>query len=59
MSAMRLRGWIVAGLALAGSACASAQNAPADEPVLAQDLHEQVLHLAVTVKDINGRQERR
>ena len=51
MSAMRLRGWIVAALALAWAASALAQGAPAEEPVLAQDLHEQVLRLPVTVKD--------
>ena len=56
---MRLRGWIVAALALAWTASALAQGAPADEPVLAQDLHEQVLRLPVTVKDSFGRQETR
>lgn len=56
---MRLRGWIVAALALAWAASALAQGAPADEPVLAQDLHEQVLRLPVTVKDSFGRQETR
>ena len=56
---MRLPGWIVAVLALAWAASALAQGAPADEPVLAQDLHEQVLRLPVTVKDSFGRQETR
>ncbi len=56
---MRLLGWFVAALALAWAASALAQGAPAEEPVLAQDLHEQVLRLPVTVKDSFGRQETR
>lgn len=46
--ALWLAGWVVP---------AAAQNAPADESTPAQDLHEQVLRLPVTVKDGYGRQE--
>ena len=56
VSAMRLRRWIVAATrARMGRRRRLAQNAPAEEPVLAQDLHEQVLRLPVTVKDSFGR----
>jgi dienelactone hydrolase len=48
-------------LACALSLQASAQNtaAPPDEPTPAQDLHEQVLRLPVTVKSLYGREEAR
>jgi dienelactone hydrolase len=46
-------------IASACAALAHAQNAPTDEPALAQDLHEQVLRLPVSVKNIYGREESR
>ena len=56
---MPLRSGTVAALALAWAVSALAQGAPTEEPALAQDLHEQVLRLPVTVKDGYGRQETR
>ena len=50
---------LLGGLASAAAALAAAQNTPADEPSLAQDLHEQVLRLPVTVKSQYGREETR
>ena len=50
---------LLGGLASAAAALAAAQSTPADEPSLAQDLHEQVLRLPVTVKSQYGREETR
>ena len=46
-------------IALVSAASAAAQTAPADEIALAHDLHEQVLRLPVTVKNLYGREETR
>jgi dienelactone hydrolase len=46
-------------IAGACAALAAAQILNGDEPVIAQDLHEQVLRLPVTVKNIYGREETR
>jgi dienelactone hydrolase len=57
VSALRRLRPLLAVLACAGALPAHAQASPPDELTPAQDLHEQVLRLPVTVKDGYGRQE--
>src|SRR5262245_55373924 len=46
-------------IAAAWAAAAWAQPAATEDAVIAQDLHEQVLRLPVTVKNLYGREETR
>lgn len=59
MTNARLIRLLLGCIASACGAIAPAQNGPADEPALAQDLHEQVLRLPVSVKNVYGRDETR
>jgi dienelactone hydrolase len=59
VTAARAIGLLWACVASIGAALAQAQQAPADDHATAQDLHEQVLRLPVTVKNIFGREESR
>jgi dienelactone hydrolase len=59
VSGLRSRTAAVAALLALWSVSAAARYVPSEEPALAQDLHEQVLRLPVTVKDGYGRQDTR
>ena len=52
--------WLASGVACACSVAALAQGAPVDDGAqLAQDLHEQIVRVQVTLKNVYGREETR